>query len=318
MSVALSVVMPIHRGAPFLEATLHSAAAALADGTGPVTEFRCYDSGQDGGECRRIAARFADRLDIVWTDTPDLLPWTAKTNRGVAEARGAAVVMLHQDDLWLPGHGAALTGAIAAIAAGAALSIAPSRLVGPQGLDVGPWHLPFAPGQHDGRALAQRLIVQNTVAIPAPVFARDTFLRVGGMDDALWYTADWDLYLKLALAGAVQVRRHATTAFRLHGGSLTMTGSRDIADFRAQHALVLDRYLPALAPLPPGIAARAQAAAQVNAALAAASRGEWRALGAGMSAVARLGPGGWLPFLAETRLTDRVGARLKLKLAGRI
>jgi hypothetical protein len=33
------------------------------------------------------------------------------------------------------------------------------------------------------------------------------------MDDALWYTADWDLYLKLALAGDVLVRAGRPRAF---------------------------------------------------------------------------------------------------------
>ena len=74
--------------------------------------------------------------------------------------------------------------------------------------------------------LLERLMVQNFVAIPAPAINRDAFLRVGGMDKSLWYTADWDLYLKLACAGPVYYAHEALTCFRVHGDSQTMTGSR--------------------------------------------------------------------------------------------
>lgn len=305
----LSVIVPVHDGARFLDATLASAAAQADAGM----EFLCYDSGDDGGAARAIGARYADRLDIRWLATPEIKPWTAKTNLGVRQARAAHIVMLHQDDLWLPGHGRALRASVDAMD-GAVLSIGPSRMVGAQGQDVGPWRLPFAPGRHDGRTLAARLIVQNTIAIPSPLIARAAFLAVGGMDEALWYTADWDLYLKLALAGDVWVRSAATTAFRLHAGSLTMTGSRDLVDFRGQHDAVLGRYLPACAGGDAGVAARARASAAANVALAGAARGDLRAVGGAAWRVLALGPWGGARFLRETRLVDRVSARLRLRL----
>jgi glycosyltransferase involved in cell wall biosynthesis len=311
MTPWLSVILPIHKGAAFLDATLASVAAGDCSGM----EFLCYDSGQDGGAARAIAMPYADRLDIIWTDAPETGPWTAKINRGVGDARGPHIAMLHQDDLWLPGHHRALAQAVAQMGK-AVLSIGPSRLVGARGQDVGPWRMPFAPGPHDGRDMARVLIVQNTIAVPAPVFRRDAFLAVGGMDDALWYTADWDLYLKLALAGDVLVRDAATTGFRLHGQSLTMTGSRDIADFRTQHQSVLDRHLPALRPLPAGREARVAASVAVNCALAEASRGRPAGLVGAGALVAALGPAGWGAFLRETSLWDRVSARVRLTLAG--
>ena len=309
----LSVIVPVHGGATYLGATLASAAAEADAGM----EFLCYDSGDDGGASRKIAEGFADRLNIRWQDTPEMKPWTAKTNRGVEEARAAHIVMLHQDDLWLAGHGGTLRAAVDTMD-GAGVSIGPSRMVGADGQDAGPSRVPVAPGRQDRRKLAATLVVQNTIAIPSPIIARAAYLAVGGMEETLWYTADWDLYLKLALWGDVVVRARATTGFRLHGGSLTMTGSRDLADFRAQHDVVLGRYLPALAPLPKGVAARAYASAQVNVALAGASRGDFRALWQAGLGLLRLGPSGWGRFLRETALIDRVSARLRLKRAGRM
>ena len=68
----------------------------------------------------------------------------------------------------------------------------------------------------------------------------------GGLDEMLWYTGDWDIWLKLAAQGPVYHHREVTTAFRVHRASLTITGSRDGADFEQQMRTVLDRHLPSL------------------------------------------------------------------------
>lgn len=314
MTPWLTVIVPVHNGAAFLEATLAAAAAERPDGV----EFLVYDSGDDDGACRRIAARHAERLALRYEAAPDCKAWTAKTNRGVQEARGKHVAMLHQDDLWLPGHLAAVRAAIDA-APDAAMSIGPSAFIDGRGHTVGAWRLPFQPGLHDGADIAATLIVQNTVAIPSPVIRRAAWLAVGGMDEPLWYTADWDLYLKLARHGPVHVRPASTTAFRIHGASLTMTGSRSEADFRAQMEMVLDRHLPALAQaVRPRQERLARAAIAINCALAAGARGGWRTLAAGLGRVLTLGPRNVGRFLAQTRLIDRAVPRLRLALAGSI
>ncbi len=308
MTPWLSVIVPVHEGARYLDATLAAAAAERPDGV----EFLLYDSGDDDGACRRIATRYAERMDLRYCATPDCKPWTAKTNRGVQAAAAPHVVMLHQDDLWLTGHVSALRRAIAE-APEAAMSIAPSVFVSARGREVGRWNLPFAPGIHASADIAAALLVQNTIAIPSPVIRRDAWLAVGGMDEPLWYTADWDLYLKLALHGPVHVRDAATTAFRLHGSSLTMTGSRSPADFRAQLESVLERHLPALSPeLRRKHEPMARTAIAVNCALAARRKGGGEAL----RRLAALGPAGLGRFLAASRLVDRIVPRIRLSLAG--
>lgn len=312
MTPWLSVVVPVHDGAAFLGATLAAAAAECPDGV----EFLVYDSGADDGACAAIVRSFADRLALRYAAEVRPGQWTSKTNRGVREARAPHVAMLHQDDLWLPGHLAAVRAAIARCP-DAVLSIGPSRFVGAAGQDVGGWSLPFAPGRHDGADLAATLIVQNTVAIPSPVIRRDAWLAAGGMDEGLWYTADWDMYLRLARQGPVYVRAETTTAFRLHGASLTMSGSRDLADFRAQQDRVVDRHADLV---PPACRRRqlrlARAAIATNVALSAASRREWRPALHAAAAVLALGPVDWARLLGQTRLIDRLLPRLRLSLAG--
>lgn len=308
----LSVVVPVHDGARFLGATLDSAAAERPEGV----EFLLYDSSDDGGASRAVAEHYARRLTIRYHEAPDCKPWTAKTNRGVSQARAAHVAMLHQDDLWRPGHLAALRSAIAA-APDAAMSIGPSRFIDPVGREVGPWNLPFASGLHPGESILGTLVVQNSIAIPSPLIRRDAWVAVGGMDEALWYTADWDLYLKLAGHGGVHVREAATTAFRLHGSSLTMTGSRDAVQFREQHEIVFARHLPRVPePTRARQARLGRAAIAANCALAAGSRGRLPELAKGLGAVVALGPARWRGFLRASRLVDRALPRLRLSLAG--
>lgn len=308
----LTAIMPIHEGGHHLRATLAAAAAERPDGV----EFLLYDSGDDNETCRRIAEEFTDRLHMRYVATPESKPWTTKTNRGVAEAQAQHIVMLHQDDLWLPGHLAALRAAIAR-SPDAAMSIASSQFVDDRGRKVGRWRLPFRAGLHPGVAVAETLIVQNTIGIPSPVIRRSAWQAVGGMDDSLWYTADWDLYLKLALHGDVDVRPTITTAFRIHRNSLTMTGSRQNEQFAAQHDIVLERYLPTLsANARKRQESLARASVAMNCALAARVAGQGRGGHRALRKLLFLGPLGIGRFLAATRLIDRALPRLRLSLPG--
>jgi glycosyltransferase involved in cell wall biosynthesis len=310
----LAVILPIHGGEHFLAATLESAAREVPRGV----EFLLYNSADDDGVARRIADSFADRLDLRWNDTPDLPSWMAKTNRGVQDARAAHVAMLHQDDLWLPGHIAAVKHAIIGHPH-AALSIAATRFADSGGRVFGRWRLPFHPGPVASDDFLSTLLVQNSIAIPSPIVHRESWLRAGGLDEALWYTADWDLYLKLANEGPVVVREPVTTAFRLHGGSLTMTGSRDAADFRAQLERVFERHSPRLpAAMRRSVERRARASIEVNCALARASREGKGALVGAVLQFLRLSPPDLVRYLRQSRIIDRVVPRLQLAVSGRI
>lgn len=309
MTPWLSVIIPVHMGERFLPATLASAAAEDPVGV----EFRIYNSGEDEGAARRAAAPYFDRMDIIWEDVPHLQPWTAKTNKGVREARAPHVIMLHQDDLWLAGHLTAVRNALNSWPE-ATMSIATSRFVAVDGRLLGAWRLPFAPGLYDGRALWDTLLVQNSIAIPSPVIQRDAWLACGGMNEALWYTADWDLYLKLMKLGEIAVRQSITTGFRVHGGSLTMKGGRDPAAFRDQFEIVLRNHSKAIELLPSATKQKIRASITVNCALAAASAGDFSNLMAAFLAIAKLGPHSAVSYIQESRILDRLAPRLKLIL----
>ena len=310
MTPWLTVVMPIHNGAPLIGVALASIAAEQPKGV----EVLIYNSADDGGAARRIADQYAGRIDICWQDRADLNNWTAKTNAGARDARAAHFVMLHHDDFWLPGHLAAVRQTIDQWPQ-AVMSVAPARFAGPDGTLLGQWGLPFAPGLVSGRAFADTLLVQNTIAVPTPVIRCDAYLACGGVDEALWYTADWDLYLKLAESGDVAVRSAVTSAFRVHGSSQTVTAARNVSEFRRQLDVVLNRHLAAAPPMARGVERRARASIDVNCALAVAASGKLGEFPRALGTLLKLGPREVLRLIAESRLIDRVRPRLRLALS---
>ena len=304
--------MPVHHGERWLSFTLDSLVAQDCTGI----EFIILDS-TAGDSCGAIVRRYADRLDIRYEHLPDVKAWPAKTNLAVERAAALHVAMLHQDDLWEPQRTRAARDSIAA-APDAVLLLNPSRIVDERGRRLGTWRCPLAADRLlDGRKVAERLLVQNFVAIPAPIIRKSAWLECGGMDEALWYTADWDLYLKLLALGPVFYRNTPTTAFRVHGSSLTVSGSRDRPDFRQQMQEVFDRHSN-LVPASdlPRIRRRANASIAVNCALAQASSGSMKALLQALAEVLSLGPPQALRYIRDSRVLERALPRLRARLAG--
>ena len=115
------------------------------------------------------------------------------------------------------------------------------------GKRLGIWRCPLPAHRRpvDSRRLIQRLLVQNFIAMPAPLFRRDLALQVGGLNESLWYTADWDFWLKVATVARTAYLPEPLTAFRLHSGSQTVRGSQKLDEFRGQLESVLYDHLGA-------------------------------------------------------------------------
>ena len=308
----LSILMPVHLGAEWLAETLASVAREPNEGI----ELLILDSSPNDS-CAKIVAQFEKRLRIRYRQTPDILAWPAKTNIAASEARGSHIAMLHQDDLWLPGRIATIRRALAAWPE-AVLFLNPSQIVDGSSRVMGLWRCPLAKNvELDTATVAERLIVQNFVAIPSPVIRRQTWLDVGGMDEGLWYTADWDLYLKVAGQGRTVYLPEITTAFRIHQGSLTVQGSRNGAAFREQMEIVIDRHghlVPAGART--RILKTARASAAINVALAATAHGQRMGIAKAAWALLTLGPAEIGRYVRNSRLHERVLPRLRAKMAG--
>jgi glycosyltransferase involved in cell wall biosynthesis len=309
----LSVVIPTRNG----ERWFGSALQSLVDQEDKGFECIVIDSSSSSATLD-IAERFSRKLTISTHRRPDLLSWQEKTNFGVSVARADYICMLHVDDLWLPRRSTAVRRWLQSNP-DSVMHLHPSQIVDERGRVLGTWRcpLPINGAAVPSDLLFQRLLVQNFIAVPAPTIKRDAYLGAGGMEAALWYTADWNLYLKLALSGPVHYHAEPLTCFRVHGSSLTMSGSRNTNDFRDQMQEVLDRYADRLRPQHRKAVLRAaRASVNINAALASAKNGKPAALISAFISIFGLGPTGMWRYFRDSRLIERVAPRLRAHFSG--
>jgi hypothetical protein len=307
----LTVIMPTHQGERWIDAALRSIAIEESAGI----EVIVIDSSPTSATME-IARTYSERLRLRIIERADLLMWPAKTNFGVSISEAAHACWLHQDDSWLPGRVAAVRAWIDA-APSAALHLAPSTIIDQDGRKLGTWRCPLPPDRElQPDFVVNRLLIQNFISVPAPIFRKDFWLANGGLDEALWYTADWDMWLKLATRGPVYYHDQVTTGFRIHTGSLTMTGSRDVTDFAQQMQIVLDRHRVRRGGRSRDIERAAYASIAVNIALALASAGDFSCLLQAATKVLRLGPAGMHRYLRDSRIVERLTPRVRAKLRG--
>jgi glycosyltransferase involved in cell wall biosynthesis len=310
----LSVLMPVYNGRAYLAAALESV-AAQADGG---VEIIAVDDGSTDDSLDILRA-FEKRLPLRVLHGSHTGSWVRNTNTALALARGEFVGLLHQDDLWLPGRLQALRE-LTTRHPEAGVFFHPAWFVAPDGRRIGLWNTSLEPGEYAAGALWERLLIQNFIAIPAPIVRRSTAESVGGLDDRLWYTADWDFWLRLTHAVPAVYHAEPLAAFRIHAESQTMRRSACSDEFRSQ---LLAAYEPherrwlEFHPRQRGIHQAARFSIEMNVALAQMAHGRRPHLVKLAMAFLKLGPPGWRRYLRDSRIIDRVGARLRLNLVGR-
>jgi hypothetical protein len=301
-------LMPIYNGA----ATLGETLASLSEQSKGV-EIILVDQGSTDGS-PGVAEKFTDRIDLKLVSAPENENWVQNTNVALGMARAPRACLLHQDDLWRPGR-ADLLRQMFARDPDAAMWLHGADFIDHAGRAVGCFCPPFGPRfrRVESDESLRRLLVQNTIALPAVAFPVVAARDIGGLDERLWYTADWDLWLGLARRGATSWSPESAASFRVHPNSLTLSGSQDLAELAEQLRKPVERHLPALPdPIRRRIERRSQASNLVNVWLASAFHGQRRPLKPVAAALLQLGPTGLMAYLRDSRLFARVSPRLHL------
>ena len=311
----LSVIIPTYNGEQFLAKAL----ASIAEQGDRDIECIVVDDGSTDSTIQ-IVNTFAGKIPIVRRDIQRTGNWAANSNLALANATGEYACFLHQDDFWLANRLQTMRGLVSQYP-DAELLLSPAIFVDRQGNPVGRWQcpLPNRPGPIDSNLFKQRLLIQNFIAIPSPVFKRKTALMHGGLDDSLWYTADWDFWLKLAGHKTIY-SPHPMAAFRIHSHSQTVQRSFDTAGFQKQMESVLSKHFtyPATGGTSQERIKRvALFSIQINAALAARIHGAKIALPGLLASFIKLGPVGWRIFLRDSRILERISARLRASISSK-
>jgi len=191
----------------------------------PGVEIVVVDDGSVDGTSATVAARYpAARLVRL----SGLGPGPAR-NAGVAAARGDIIMFLDSDDLWLPGHMAALLGVLER---GFEVAYGTTRTV--DEVNDSSFCIP-EPGEGiEGEALAP--LLRWCFLVPSAVAVSRRAFEAGNGFGAHSFGEDWSFFLHLAarypfgFAGDEPITRR-----RLHHGSLCcLTGRDTIAAFLAR------------------------------------------------------------------------------------
>lgn len=312
----LSVLIPTYNGADYLPSALDSIIAQ----DDPNIECIVVDDGSTDATLS-ILNYYKDKLPIKLFERERQGNWVSNTNYALSEAGAEYVCFLHQDDLWLKGRLEIMKSLIEKYPE-ANLFLNASYLIDFQGNRLGIWRCPLPNTQLpiDGNLMIERLLVQNFIAIPAPIFKREVALKMGGLDDKLWYTADWDFWLKIAGCGETIYYPQPLSAFRVHSSSQTVLRSSSTQDFQKQLEVVAKKYWQ-LWSAPESLKKSTWQVAlfsiEVNVTLAAMIHGKKANLLKLIYSFLALKPSGWHRYLRYSRIWERVTARLKARLTAK-
>jgi GT2 family glycosyltransferase len=307
----LSVIIPTYNGDSLLPQALES---VLAQGD-PNLELIAIDDGSTDGTLD-VLESFRSRLPVQVLTVPHTGNWAANTNLAMQRAQGRWMCFLHQDDVWFGGRLERLRPLLSQYP-DAELFLHPSRYVDTSGKPLGLWSCPLPGGPIEPARMVERLLVQNFISMPAPMLKSETARRVGGLDESLWYTADWDFWLKLASQGPTVYLPQPLSGFRLHPASQTVERSKDLTEFERQLTLVLERHLARCQGRVAGsVKKAARFSVLVNTRLAGSLQGQRPGyLGLALRFLA-LGPAGWRRYLRDSRVLERTRARLRAGIGG--
>jgi glycosyltransferase involved in cell wall biosynthesis len=215
-AVRISVVTPSFNMAPYLEETITSVLANLREDD----EYFIIDGGSTDGSVE-IIRRYEGRLS----------GWVSEPDHGYADAIGKGFDLATGDILcWINAGDLYLSGAFDV--ARRSLTDDVDMIFGDDFyIDESNQVLLYSRGWVPDLRLAM-LYGGWTPLQDACFWRRSLYQGIGGIDRSLRYAADYDLFLRMALAGRAGYTPMTFSAFRRHAGQKSISGSVAYEDER--------------------------------------------------------------------------------------
>jgi glycosyltransferase involved in cell wall biosynthesis len=237
----VSVCIPAYNAARYLEGSLASVLGqTFADFELVVVDDYSTDATES------IARSFTDgRLRYVRNELR--LGLVGNWNRCLELGRGRYLCLFHQDDVMMPDNLEAKVRVLEANP-GVGLVHSNAQLIGPGDEVIAEQWLssPTAAddGVHAGLPYVRRLLTgPNLVCCPGVVARRDCYERLGGFDGRLPYTADWEMWMRIAAFHDVAYLLRPLVRYRLHEGmaSRGFRGARELEQGYRAKMLLLEK-----------------------------------------------------------------------------
>ena len=223
----VSVVMPTFNRVEYLQAAIASVHAQ----TFRDWELIVVDDGSDQQTLDLLRSRVDRRTTLLCgahTGNPAVV-----RNRGLAVARGRYAAFLDSDDRWREDKLERQLELLES-APGRRWSYTAVRRIDGAGRVFARAGVPWTP--YSGAILEQVLRIEAQIATPA-VMAELSFVReLGGFDEQLLFSEDYDMWARMALRSDVSVDREATADVRSHAEHFTFDRAGKLGGWSAFYA----------------------------------------------------------------------------------
>jgi glycosyltransferase involved in cell wall biosynthesis len=303
----VSVVIPVFDGETYLQRAIESVLAQDVDLELIVVDDHSTDASAE-------IARSYPSVRYMRTEGRSGQGYPP-VNLGIAIARGEYLAVLHHDDTWRPSK---LARHLAQFDSDPRLGLCYSALhfIDRNDRTVATLRSPLRRGDYivDGLTELHHLAIQNCITVSNAVFRRATVEDVGHFREDLWFSAEWALWVRMALRWRVGYLDDTLASFRVHDTSSTQARTDDTEDFRNQLLTVVNDLFDR-ADLPPALRARhrlALANVELSTFLLRGYWGEWRGAARSLGMLARqVRPWEVADLLRSSSVVPRTVARLR-------
>jgi glycosyltransferase involved in cell wall biosynthesis len=229
----VSIVVPAYNVAAFIAQALRS---AMDQSFGRFEVIVVNDGSPDTMALEAALAPFRDRIVYLTQNNQGV---SAARNHAIRRARGEYVAFLDADDEWLPHY---LEDQLARAAAnpGASILYGDAEIFGDVA-QAGRRFMELSPSTGEVDFLS--LVTQRCTVMTSAMVRREVFERIGGQDEALRSSEDFDFWLRAAHQGIrFDYTTRVLTRYRRREGSL----SADPVWMSRHILVVLDKCLRTL------------------------------------------------------------------------